>query len=120
MLDESYTLGTGANELTFSKHYGDAQAGSYYSVAGLPAGETKSLAVQSQLDKAKSRRTLIDTKVNVAVPGTTTGAFGTARCYCNFVELSYQDRATTLAMAERMASLLSDTAALNAILDGQR
>lgn len=120
MLAESYTLGTGANELVFSKHYGDAQSGSLYGVSGLATDVAKSLAVQSQLDKSKARRTLIDFRINVPVPDSTTAAFGQFRNYINFVVPSFMTRADVLAQCERTAALLSNTTLMNNILDGMK
>lgn len=118
MLADTYTLGTAGNQLIFDKLYGTPSDGSKYSVSGLATDESKSLTVQSQLDKAKAKRTLIDFRVNIPVPDTTSGAFGTLRNYVNFVVPSFVDRADVLAACERTAALLSDTAIMNDILDG--
>jgi len=120
MLADTLTLGTGGNELTYGKHYGDAQSGAYYSVASLSTDNTQSLAVQSQLDKSKARRTLIDFRQNVPIPGSTSAAYGVLRAYINFVVPSHVDRADVLEHCARMGSLLGNTTVMNNILDGMK
>jgi hypothetical protein len=119
MLPETLIVGT-LNPETYTKQFGDAQAGSSYSLYGSALSQAETLTVQSQLDKSKSRRTLIDLRVNKLLPDSVNGQFGTIRGYCNFVIPAWCEENDRIAIVDRMSTLFSDPAFLLQALEGAR
>lgn len=119
MLADTLALGAGATLLTFSKQFGDAQAGASYSVVGQTLATSSNLAVKYQKDKSNVQRTLIDLSTNVPVTGSTTGAFRTRRMYLNIVRHPEDTAADVKADFTRMKTIVDNVALQDQILAGQ-
>jgi len=117
MLADTYALGAGGTLLTFSKQFGDAQAGARY-VTGSSLATLATLSVQHRSEKSGVVRRLIDLSTNVPVPGSTTGAYTTRRVYLNIVQGPNDSAADLKADLTRLKTIVDNTALQDLILLG--
>lgn len=95
----------------------DAENKSHYTVVGLSASQERSLTVSHQIQKNKSRRTLIDVTDSLDVPGSTTGATYQDRVYLVIQRGQFTDPSTIKDQLEILLNLAGGDD-MDAILDG--
>lgn len=119
MLNNSYTLGTSGNAAAYLKQY-DTEANSFFAVSGLAVNAAQRLIVGHE--KSNSNK-LVGDKVeltfNRAVPGSTTGEVRVDRAMFVLKRAEFTSLTDYLNAAERLKTLLSDTAFLTKMYDGE-
>jgi hypothetical protein len=119
MLNTSYSVGTAPYALVFTKQF-DTENKSAYSVGGLPASAARLMSVQSQIQKDKSSRHLVDTSYTHGVPDSTSGATYVDRVYTVIQRSPYTSEADIMGHIATHADLLAESGFLASVLNHER